>query len=66
MIYYVALPFTEVEGGLAPGQAVECMNGATALRRAEAMAANQADAGAGAFSRSRYLNLGEFEDTVIL
>jgi len=66
MVYYVALPFSLIEGGLAPGPAVECMSGAAAIRRAEAMASNQANAGAVAFSRSGDLNLGEFEDAVIL
>jgi len=66
MVYYVALPFIAVEGGLAPGEAVECSNGAVAIRRAQAMAFNQANAGAVAFSRSGDLNLGEFEDAVIL
>lgn len=66
MMYYVALPFTPVEGGLAPGQAVECPNGAAAIRRAQAMSANESNAGAVAFSRSGDANLGEFEDAVIL
>jgi len=66
VIYYVALPFTANEGGLAPGQAVECPSGAAAIRRAEAMSANQANAGAVAFSRSCDPNLGEFDDAVIL
>jgi hypothetical protein len=30
MIYYVALPFVRVEGGLAPGEAVECPRDAAA------------------------------------
>jgi hypothetical protein len=39
MIYYVALPFTAVEeGGLAPGEAVECPNPGAALRKAESLA----------------------------
>lgn len=50
MIYYVALPFVRVEGGLAPGDAVECPHSAAAIRRAEAMAAKEANAGP---SRSR-------------
>jgi hypothetical protein len=66
MVYYVALPFIRVEGGLAPGEAVECPNGAAAVRRAQAMASNQANTGAVAFSRSGDPNLGEFEDAVIL
>jgi hypothetical protein len=66
MVYYVALPFISLEGGLAPGEAVECPNGAAAIRRAQAMASNEANAGAVAFSRSSDPNLGEFDDAVIL
>jgi hypothetical protein len=55
-----------IEGGLAPGEAVECPNGAAAIRRAQAMAFNKENAGAVAFSRSGDSNLGEFEDAVIL
>lgn len=66
MIYYVALPFTRIEGGLAPGQAIECPSGAAAIRRAEAISANQANVGAVAFSRSGDASLGEFDDAVIL
>jgi hypothetical protein len=66
MIYYVALPFTHAESGLAPGPAMECPSGAAAIRRAEALASNKDNAGAVAFSRSGDPNLGEFEDAVIL
>jgi hypothetical protein len=66
MTYYVALPFVAVEGELAPGDAIECPNGAAAVRRAQALAANAANAGAVAFSRSGNADLGEFEDAVIL
>jgi hypothetical protein len=45
MVYYVALPFVRVDGGLAPGEAVECPYEAAAIRRAQAMACNQAIAG---------------------
>jgi hypothetical protein len=63
MIYYVAFPFTPVEGGgLAPGQAVECPHAAAAIRRAEAMSRDEANAGAVAFSRSGSPDVGEFED----
>ena len=34
MIYFVALPFVRVEGGLAPGEPVECPHAAAAIRRA--------------------------------
>lgn len=52
MIYFVALPFTRAdEGGLAPGQPIECPNAGSAIRRAEAMSRNEANAGAVSFSR---------------
>lgn len=67
MIYYVALPFTPIEeGGLAPGQALECPNGSAAIRRAQVMAADKTNAGAVAFSRRGDPNIGEFEDAVVL
>jgi hypothetical protein len=66
MIYYVALPFTRLEDGLAPGQAVECPHEAAAIRRAEAMSCEPSNAGAVAFSRQGNADLGEFEDAVIL
>src|SRR5216683_1952878 len=48
--YYVALPFTRLEqGGLAPGQAVDCPSLAAALQRAEALSRAPANAGAIAF-----------------
>jgi len=66
MIYFVALPFVHVDGGLAPGEAVECAHAAAAIRRAEAFAAIEGNAGAVAFSRQGSAELGEFEDAVIL
>jgi hypothetical protein len=62
----VALPFVRVEGGLAPGEPVECPYEAAAIPRAEAMARTEAVAGAVAFSRSGDPDVGEFEDAVIL
>jgi hypothetical protein len=62
----VALPFILVEGGLAPGEAVECPHGAAAIRRAQAMSFDKANVGAVAFSRSGNPNIGEFEDAVIV
>ena len=66
MIYFVALPFVRVDDGLAPGEAVECPFEAAAIRRAQAMACSEVNAGAVAFSRRGSPNLGEFEDAVIL
>jgi hypothetical protein len=66
MIYYVALPFVRIDGGLARGEAAECPHAAAAIRRAQAMSANEANAGAVAFSRQGSPELGQFEDSVIL
>jgi hypothetical protein len=66
MIYYVALPFVDVDGGLAAGQARECAHGGEAVRRADAMARDPVNVGAVAFSRKGDPNLGEFEDAVVL
>jgi hypothetical protein len=66
MIYYVALPFVHVDGGLTPGAAVECPHAAAAIWRAEALAGKEANAGAVAFSRQGSPELGEFDDAVIL
>src|SRR5690242_20352352 len=38
--YYVALPFVATPDGCAPGQAQECPNEPSAVRRAEAMSRN--------------------------
>ncbi|MFL9827859.1 hypothetical protein [Rhodoplanes sp. SY1] len=55
MIYFVALPFTRVDdGGLALGEAVECPNAASAVRRADALARRapyDLNVGSVAFSR---------------
>jgi hypothetical protein len=66
MVYYVALPFVRVEGNLAPATAVECAHAAAAVRRAEVMARDAANAGAVAFSRQGTPELGEFEDAIVL
>jgi hypothetical protein len=66
MIYYVALPFVRIEGGLAPAEPVECPHAGAAVRRAEAMSRNPANVGAVAFSREGSAELGEFEDAVVL
>jgi hypothetical protein len=66
MVYYVALPFVRVDGGLAPGEAVKCPYEAAAIRRAQAMACSEAIAGAVAFFRRGSPDLGEFEEAVIL
>ena len=43
--YYVALPFIRTEDGTAPGEAQECQSEATAIRRAEGMSRDPANAG---------------------
>ena len=44
--YYVALPFVRTEDGVAPGQAQEMPNERAAIRRAESMSREAANAGA--------------------
>ncbi len=58
--YYVALPFIRTEYGTAPGEAQECQSEAAAIRQAEGMSRDPANAGAVAFKRAGNLNVGEF------
>ncbi len=64
--YYVALPFIRTEDGTAPGEAQECQSEGTAIRRAEGMSRDPANAGAVAFKRAGDPNVGEFSDAVVL
>ena len=53
-------------GSTAPGQAQECQSEGTAIRRAEGMSRDPANAGAVAFKRAGDPNVGEFSDAVVL
>ncbi len=64
--YYVALPFMKTEDGIAPGEAREMPSEAAAIRRAEMMSRDAANAGALAFKRSGDPNMGTFDDATIL
>jgi hypothetical protein len=64
--YYVALPFLRTEDGAVPGEAQECQSEGAAIRRAEAMSRDPANAGAVSFKRSGDPNVGEFSDAVVL
>ena len=64
--YYVALPFIRTEDGSAPGQAQECQGESAAIRRAEGMSRDPANAGAVAFKRAGDPNVGEFSDAIVL
>jgi hypothetical protein len=64
--YYVALPFLRTEDGVVPGQAQEMPNEGAAIRRAESMSRDLANAGALAFKRSGDPNMGNFGDATIL
>jgi len=64
--YYVTLPFLRTEDGAAPGEAQEMPNEGAAIRRAEAMSRDAANAGALAFKRSGDPNIGNFNDATIL
>ena len=64
--YYVALPFVQTKEGAAPGQAKECQSEAEAIRRAEAMSRDPANAGSLAFKRTGDPSLGSFADATVL
>ena len=64
--YYVALPFLRTEEGIAAGSGQECSNETSAMRKAESMARDPANAGALAFKRSGDPNLGSFGDATVL
>jgi len=67
VIHYTALPFVRLEnGGLAPGEAVECPHSSAVIRRADAMFRNEANAGAVALARIDSPDLGHLEDAMIL
>jgi hypothetical protein len=53
MISFVALAFVRMQGGLVPSEEVECPLPGVAIRRAQAMSSNEANAGAIAATRSR-------------
>jgi hypothetical protein len=59
------LPFVRTEEGVAPGQAQEMSNETAAIRRAEPMSRDPANAGALAFKRSGDPNMGNFGDATI-
>jgi hypothetical protein len=66
-IHYTALPFVRLEnGGLVPGEAVQCPHSTAVIRRADRMVRNEANAGAVALARIESPRLGEFEEAVIL
>ena len=64
--YYVTLPFIRTEDGVAAGQAQEMPSEHAAIRRAEAMSREPANAGALAFKRNGDPNMGNFSDAVIV
>jgi hypothetical protein len=66
LTYYVALPFVQHETGIVPGQAQECPNEPSAIRRAEALSRKEPNVGALAFRRSGDPNLGSYGDATIL
>ncbi len=66
-IHYAALPFVRLEnGGLVPGEVVECPHSSGVIRSAEAMSRSEANAGAVAFARIGSRGLASFGDAVIL
>ena len=67
VIYYTALPFVRLEnGGLAPGEAIECPHSSAVMRRADAMVRNGTNAGAVALARIDSPGLGDLKQPMIL
>jgi hypothetical protein len=67
VIYYAALPFVRLQdGGLAPGEAVECSHSSAVIRRADAMFRDEANAGAVALARIDNPDLDNVKDALIL
>jgi hypothetical protein len=64
--YYVALPFVRTEDGVATALAQEMPNERAAIRRAEALSRDSANADALAFKRSGDPGMGHFDDATIL
>jgi hypothetical protein len=59
--YFVALSFVAADGGLAPGEPVECLNPNAALMRAEALSRREGHVGAVAFSHTGDPATGDWE-----
>ena len=67
VIYYTALPFVRLEnGGLVPGEAVECPHSSAVIRRADAMSHNERNAGAAALAHIDSPGLGYLKQPMIL
>ena len=67
LIYYTALPFVRLgNGGLVPGETVECPHSSAVIRRADAMVRDEANAGAVALAYIDSPDVGDFEDAMIL
>ena len=67
VIYYVALPFRHSDDGdVVAGEPQECPDSGKAVRVATILAADPANCGALAFSRTGDPAIGEFEDAVVI
>jgi hypothetical protein len=64
--YYVALPFTGSDDGVAAGEPTECINPNAAAMRAEALSRKEGDIGAVAFSRTGDLATGDVSDAKVI
>jgi hypothetical protein len=64
--YHVALPFVAADDGIAPGEAVECVNLNAAVMRTEALSRKPGHLGAVAFSRTGDPATGDFGDATVI
>jgi hypothetical protein len=66
-IYLTASPIVRPEnGGLAPGDAIECLHVSAVMRRADALVRDEANAGAVALAHIDSPRLGDVEGAMIL
>jgi hypothetical protein len=63
---FVALPFDFVDGGLAPGEPIDCASPAAAVQRAKGLWKVFGHAGSVAYSRTTDFEIGRFNDKLVL
>jgi hypothetical protein len=63
---FVALPFDFVDGGIVPGEAVDCPNPNAAIQRAQGLWKVLGHAGSVAYSRTSDFEIGRFDDKHLL
>jgi hypothetical protein len=63
---FVALPFDFIDGGIAPGEPIDCPSPAAAIQRAQGLWKVFGHAGSVAYSRTTDFEIGRFNDKHVL